>query len=169
MAKQYPDVHLSPGYEFDQGDNKWSLGLTITLPVLNQNRGGIAEAEAKRLEAGETFLALQARVMAEIDRAQAAYEAALRKSAETQTLVADLEKQEQSAKALLEAGEISKSDLTALRLQLSVTSLARLDAFVKSLQALGQLEEALQSPFNVPESAWQNPPQRTSTMTPTYP
>jgi outer membrane protein TolC len=59
VAKQYPDVHLSPGYEFDQGDNKWSLGLTVTLPVLNQNRGGIAEAEARRLESGETFLALQ--------------------------------------------------------------------------------------------------------------
>jgi len=26
IAKQYPDITLSPGYEFDQGDNKWSLG-----------------------------------------------------------------------------------------------------------------------------------------------
>jgi outer membrane protein, heavy metal efflux system len=162
VAKQYPDVHLSPGYEFDQGDNKWSLGLTVTLPVLSQNRGGIAEAEAKRLEARETFLALQARVMAEIDRAQAAYEAALRKAAAAQALVVDLEKQEQSAGAMLEAGEISKNELAALRLQLSVTSLARLDAFVKSHQALGQLEEALQTPFDFPKSAWQSPPQRTS-------
>jgi outer membrane protein, heavy metal efflux system len=169
VAKQYPDVHLSPGYEFDQGDNKWSLGLTVTLPVLNQNRGGIAEAEARRLESGEIFLALQARVMAEIDRAQAAYEAALRKAAATQTLVTDLEKQEQSARAMLDAGEISKSELAVLRLQLSVTSLARLDAFVKSHQALGQLEDALQTPFNVSDSAWQSPPQRTSPMPPANP
>ncbi len=26
IAKQYPDVHLNPGYEYDQGDNKWGLG-----------------------------------------------------------------------------------------------------------------------------------------------
>ena len=137
--------------------------------MLNQNRGGIAEAEARRLESGETFLALQARVMAEIDRAQAAYEAALRKAAATQSLVTDLEKQEQSARAMLEAGEISKSELAVLRLQLSVTSVTRLDAFVKSHQALGQLEEALQTPFTVPDSTWQSPPQRTSPMPPANP
>src|SRR5262249_13169363 len=38
IAKQYPDVHLQPGYEFDQGDSKWSLGFTVDLPVLNQNQ-----------------------------------------------------------------------------------------------------------------------------------
>src|SRR5262249_22495912 len=48
IAKQYPDVHLQPGYEFDQGDSKWSLGLTVELPVLNQNQGPIAEAKARR-------------------------------------------------------------------------------------------------------------------------
>ena len=169
IAKQYPDVHLSPGYEFDQGDNKWSLGLTVTLPVLNQNRGGIGEAEARRLEAREAFLALQAKVMAEIDRALAGYEVALRKAATAQALVADLEKQERSTRAMLEAGEISKSELAALRLQLSVTALARLDAFVKSHQALGQLEEALRTPLNVPESAWQSLPQRTAAVTPPNP
>ncbi len=48
IAKQYPDVHLQPGYQFDQGDSKWSLGLTVELPVLNQNQGPIAEAKARR-------------------------------------------------------------------------------------------------------------------------
>src|SRR5262249_30723508 len=33
IAKQYPDVHFSPGYQFDQGDNKWSLGITFDLPI----------------------------------------------------------------------------------------------------------------------------------------
>ena len=41
-----PDVHLNPGYQFDQGDNKWSIGLTFDLPILNQNQGPIAEAKA---------------------------------------------------------------------------------------------------------------------------
>ena len=71
IAKQYPDVHLQPGYQFDQGDSKWSLGLTVELPVLHQNQGPIAEAKARRQEAAARFNALQARVMAEIDRAVA--------------------------------------------------------------------------------------------------
>lgn len=46
IAKQYPDIHLNPGYEYDQGDNKWGVGLSLELPVLNQNQGPIAEADA---------------------------------------------------------------------------------------------------------------------------
>ena len=41
IAKQYPDIHLNPGYQLDGGANKWGLGLGITLPILNQNQGAI--------------------------------------------------------------------------------------------------------------------------------
>ena len=61
IARQYPDLHLNPGYEFDQADSKWALGLSIELPLLNQNQGPIAEAEARRLESAARFESLQAR------------------------------------------------------------------------------------------------------------
>jgi outer membrane protein TolC len=150
IAKQYPDVHFNPGYEFDQGDNKWSLGLSVTLPVLNHNLGAIAEANAKRAERAAKFNALQARVLAEIDRAVAGYRASLQKQADADALLGRLQKQEQRAQAMFDAGEISKGDLAALRLQLSASALARLDALVKSQQALGQLEDALQCPLDLP-------------------
>jgi len=67
IAKQYPDVHLGPGYSWDQGEIKWSLGFTITLPVLNRHQGPIAEAEARRTEAAVSFSALQAQVIGELD------------------------------------------------------------------------------------------------------
>ena len=51
IARQYPDVQIGPGYEFDQSENKWALGLSVTLPVFNQNRGAIATAEADRAQA----------------------------------------------------------------------------------------------------------------------
>lgn len=38
-ARQYPDAHLNPGYEFDQGDNKWILGLSLELPLRTPNGG----------------------------------------------------------------------------------------------------------------------------------
>lgn len=47
IAKQYPDVHLGTGYEWDQGDSKWKLfSVGVELPVLNRNQGPIAEARA---------------------------------------------------------------------------------------------------------------------------
>jgi cobalt-zinc-cadmium efflux system outer membrane protein len=157
IARQYPDIHLGPGYEYDQGDNKWSVGLPLTLPV-NRNRGAIAEAQAQRAEAGARFNALQARVLGEIDLAVAGYRAARRKQADASAMLADLTQQEKVARAMLDAGEISGSDLAALRLQLSVSALARLDALVQAQRAAGQLEDAIQSPLGLPPSVWQNAP-----------
>src|SRR5207237_3939142 len=69
IAKQYPDVHLQPGYQYDEGDSKWTLGIVADLPIFHQNQGLIAEAKARREEAAARFNALQVRVLAEIDRA----------------------------------------------------------------------------------------------------
>jgi len=158
IARQYPDVHLGPGYQYDQGDNKWSLGLTVTLPVLNQNQGPIAEAQAKRAEAAASFNALQARVVGEIDGAVASYRAALEKQSDADGLLANLQQQEKRARAMFDTGEISKSELAGLRLQLGASALARLEAVTKSQQALGQLEDALQSPLGLSATVWQTWP-----------
>jgi outer membrane protein TolC len=163
IAKQYPDIHLGPGYQYDQGNNKWSLGLTVTLPVLNQNQGAIAEAQAKRAESAARFNALQARVLAAIDLAGAGYRVARQKLADADGLLANLQKQENTARAIFEVGEISKSELAGLQLQLSTSALARLGALVQSQQALGALEDALQSPLNLPATAWQASPRMAET------
>ena len=74
IAKQYPDIHLNTGYEYDQGLQKWGLlGFGVELPLLNRNEGPIAEAEARRKQAAARFEALQARVIADLDRALAVY------------------------------------------------------------------------------------------------
>jgi outer membrane protein TolC len=162
IARQYPDLHLGPGYQYDQGDDKWSLAITLTLPILNQNQGAIAEAKAKRAESAARFEALQAGVLSEIDRAVAGYRVALNKRADADQLLARLQKQERRSRAMFDAGEISKGELVALRLQLSASALARLDALVKSQQALLQLEDALQAPLSLPESVWQTAPRASS-------
>jgi outer membrane protein TolC len=36
IARQYPDLHLGPGYQMDQAANKWTLGLPVALPVFNR-------------------------------------------------------------------------------------------------------------------------------------
>ncbi len=160
VAKQYPDIHLNPGYEFDQSDNKWGVGLGIELPALNQNRGPIAEAEARRGESAASFNALQARVFAEVDRALAAYHAAVEKSAAADSLVVSLEKQEQTLRARLDAGDVSRSEVIAGQVELVSARLAQADAVGKAQQALGQLEVALQSPLQFPPSLLENSPRK---------
>ncbi|HEU6449612.1 MAG TPA: TolC family protein, partial [Verrucomicrobiae bacterium] len=104
IAKQYPDIHIGPGYELDQTDNKWSLGVSVDLPILNHNQGGVAEAKANRAKAAAHFLTVQANAISEIDSAIAGYEAALKKSATAKKLSVDLQKQLNSVRAQAQAG-----------------------------------------------------------------
>lgn len=153
IAKQYPDVHLNPGYELDQTDNKWTLGLTLELPVLNQNQGGIAEAKAKRAQAAAHFLTVQANAISEIDTALAAYDAALKKSATAKNLLEDLQKQLDSVRAQAQLGEADALALANAEASYATGAQNQLDALAKAQQALGQLEDAVQSPVTLSADA----------------
>lgn len=146
IARQYPDIHLNPGYQLDQTDNKWALGLTIELPVLNRNQGPIAEAEARRGESAARFHALQARVLSEIEQAAAGYRVSAKKVASAEALDRDLTALLRAAQGMLEAGEISRIELAQRQLEFTAAALAQLDALVKAQESLGALEDALQSP-----------------------
>src|SRR5205809_1751524 len=82
ISKQYPDVQIGPGYTYEEKNNFFTLGLSITLPIFNRNQGPIAEAAARRKEAAAAFLEKQAQVIAGSERALALYVAALKELAE---------------------------------------------------------------------------------------
>ena len=146
IAKQYPDLHVSPGYAFDQGENKYSLGLSLTLPVLNQNRGPIAEAVAKRREAAAGFTSAQAKVIGEIDQALASFRGARRKLDTAEALLASQRKRQQAAEASFKAGATDRLELLQTQLELTNGELSRAGALFEAQTAIGQLEEALQHP-----------------------
>ena len=146
IAKQYPDLHLNPGYAFDQGEDKFTLGLSLTLPVLNQNRGPIAEAVGKRREAAASFAAVQAKVIGEIDQALASYRGARRKLDTAESLLATQRKRQQAAQASFNAGATDRLELLQTQLESTNGELSRAGALIEAQTALGQLEEALQHP-----------------------
>jgi len=149
IAKQYPDLTLGPDYQLDQTDNKWTLGLSLVLPLLSRNKGPIAEAEARRAETAARFQALQAGVINKIEVATSSCRSAVEKAKAAAELLANLKKQEVSAKARYEIGDISKLELLGIELEIASNALARLDALVKAQQAIGDLENAMQSPLDL--------------------
>jgi outer membrane protein TolC len=157
IARQYPNIHLNPGYQLDQTDNKWTLGLTVELPVLNQNQGPIAEAEAKRAEAAARFNALQARVLSEIDQAVAGYRASLKKAAAAEALNRELAEQLRRAQGMLEAGEISRVELAQRQLEFTTAALAQQAALLNAQESLGALEDAMQIPAELSAVNEQSP------------
>jgi len=152
IAKQFPDVHLNPGYQYDQGDNKWSVGLTFDLPILNQNQGPIAEAKARRELAAAKFLQLQAQVIAEIDRAVAGSRVAEEQFKTGNALFESEQQQQKSAQAQLEVGAANQLDFVGAQVELNSALLAQLENEAQLQTALGQLEDALQNPLTLSNS-----------------
>jgi outer membrane protein TolC len=164
IAKQYPDINIGPGYQLDQVDVKWTLGLNLLLSLFNRNRGPIAEAEARRSEAAASFQALQAGVIGEVEAAVSSCRSAADRVATAAAMLAGLEKLEATAKERYQLGEISKLELLSLQLELAASRLSRLDALVKAQQAIADLEAAMQAPLDL-ERLVLAPPTRTSGQT----
>lgn len=146
LARQYPDVNVMPGYDYNSGQNRWHLGLNVQLP-LNQNRGPIAEAEARRTTAEKRFLKQQAAVQGELDIALAAYHASRAKAATAAQLAQEADAASETTKKMVEAGNVSALELTRRRIEASAAKVALMAATLEAQTAAGALEDAMQSPL----------------------
>jgi cobalt-zinc-cadmium efflux system outer membrane protein len=144
VKNQYPDVHLSPGLGWDQGAFKWTIGAAAELPLFNRHEGAIARAEAERARAAAQLLALQARVLADLQlartaerNARARLEAATRVLASRETLLAAARKQ-------FDAGEIDRLTLRLQELESAAAAIDREDARYDVAAAMVELEAAVE-------------------------
>ncbi|MBI1896164.1 MAG: TolC family protein [Acidobacteria bacterium] len=148
VARQYPDIHLGPGYVFEEGFNRYVFPVSLSpLPVFHRNRGPIAVAEAQRQQIARQFVALQARAIGEFDHALAQYRAALGEYEEARTLVAVQQDREAAARRALAIGEGDRLSVATARLQTITSGSVRLDALVRARTALAALEDAVQQPL----------------------
>jgi cobalt-zinc-cadmium efflux system outer membrane protein len=172
IARQYPDLHLGPGYSWNSGsagDNQWELGLTVELPVLNQNQGLIAEAEARRTVAAATFNALQAKVITDIDRATAAWQVARENVSMLESMAAAQKNQSDAVAAQVQAGASDQVDLLNSQIELAAGELAQLDGHVKLQQSFAALEDAVQRPLATLKPSIIEQSQRPQAMTQNQP
>lgn len=149
IAKQYPDLDIGAGYQLDQVVNKWTLGLNVILPIFNRNKGPIAEAEAARTAAAAQFLALQSRVLAEVDGAAVSYRSAVETVAEAEAMLGRLEQREASIRKAYGLGAISKLEVLGAGIEVAAGRLARIESLASAQQAAGELENAVQNPLDM--------------------
>ena len=150
VARQYPDVHLGPGYTFDQGIRKPGFDFSgIELPLFNRNDGPIAQARARRQEAAANVTRAQAKAWAELDAGLADYRlarAALREAPR------QLDVQRKQLAGARHAFELGEEDRVALALERKTELAARLAVLAASAQvqqALGRIEDAVQHPVPI--------------------
>jgi len=149
LARQYPDVVLSPGYTFEEGFARYVLGAALQpVALFHRNQGPIAVAEAQRLEAAARFEALQAQAIGDMERALVQYHAALEEWSDANDRLIGVQRdREDAARRALAAGEGDRLSLATVRLQTVTAARARLDALTRVQTALGALEDAMQQPL----------------------
>jgi cobalt-zinc-cadmium efflux system outer membrane protein len=147
IIDQFPNVSLGPGYEYDQGDNKWHLSGSAELPIFNQNQGPIAQASANRREAAARFIALQAQIVGAIDSAVASYRAATRTLSTADSLLASERTHLREVSKSFSAGAVGRIALLSAQVELATIEVSRFEAAVRQRQAIGALEDALQRPL----------------------
>lgn len=153
IAKQYPEIHIGPGYTYDHGIAKLPFNLGLVLPSSDLNRAAIAQAEAKRTEAGRSLEAVQAAVLGGVDQAWATLRAA--RTTETSARERDLpvaRRLADVARRGAAAGETDRVDDLGAQATLIDAELAVLDARRAAVTAGIDLEDALRAPFDPPET-----------------
>ncbi|MGC9261287.1 MAG: TolC family protein [Phycisphaerae bacterium] len=147
IARQYPDIHLGPGYSFNQGANEFTLGFTMALPIFNQNQGAIAAANAQRLVIADELKQKQTTVITQIRAALSQYRSALRQLRAAQSIERQARMQLRATRRAFKAG--AKSRLAVVESQLTQNTFAQdaLQAKLSTVLALGNLEALLEKPL----------------------
>lgn len=149
VAKQYPDIHLGPGYTYDTGTRRIAFGLAgISLPIFDQNQGGIREAESKREEAAARTCALQDKIIGALDQALTHYRTTLVALHLADEQLASAKKVLTEQTAGFSVGQTDRLALTAAKADYETKEMSRLDALVATQRAAAAIEDAMQHPLN---------------------
>lgn len=158
VARQYPQITVSPGYTWERGLVKIPVALGLALPPLDGNHRAIAAAQAARSEAARRLDAAVFTAAAAIDASLAEARAASAALADVRTRELPLAQRLAAAATRgLAAGSTNRVDWAAAQAGALEAALAELDALARVHAADAALENALRRPVDGPELAirWQ--------------
>ena len=146
VRNQFPNIQIGPGYEYDQGDDKWSVGVSLELPILTRHRGSIATAEGMRAEKAAKFDGVQTRLINAAESAVTRYESLLQNVHTADTLIDRISELVEQQDELHRIGELNRLDLIDIRLRLNSASLGLLASRLEAFGAMSDIEDAIQLP-----------------------
>jgi outer membrane protein TolC len=147
IARQYPDLALSPGYHFEPTDLIWSVGLALALPVFHRNEARIAESEARRQVQAEAVRAVQSRAVGEVDSAASRLRLA---RTELQRALADREaaaRRQRAIEGRFDRGGADRRDRVLARIEGVSAAQREREARHELALAASRVEDSLQRPL----------------------
>lgn len=148
LARQWPEIVLKPGYSWDQGDNRWSLGVAINLPPGGDNRAPIEQARARRDLEAVRVSELQKAALARLEVTRQGASAAQIQLELAEAALRDTREQRARTERRFEAGDADRIERLTARLVEQEATRRLDDARAARWLALGELEDALQRPLD---------------------
>jgi cobalt-zinc-cadmium efflux system outer membrane protein len=145
IERQYPDITLSPGFIFDQGDKIWALATSWVLPVFHHNEAQINEALAKRQVLQKEFQVLQSNLIHELAKKQHRYFALTNSLQQAEALVNELKEREGIFQKQYDSGYTGKLDLLRNQLETLRAKRAHFEIRVSVNKSLAELEDLIQT------------------------
>jgi outer membrane protein TolC len=149
IARQYPDISLNPGMNYNQGDREWRLGLKMELPLFHQNQGAIAQAEVRRRAQAERCLVLQTQILNQIETTVLNYNNAMDRFAAADAALDSANEIVQFTKLNHAAGVSSLLDVAVAESAQAQSSIGKAQAAATLQKAVTELEFAIQLPVNI--------------------
>jgi outer membrane protein TolC len=147
IAKQIPDISLSPGIAFEYGDSIWSLGFSTLLGLTNKMQIQIEEAKQLREVEGLQFEALQSKIISDLNQAYSNYVANKTKLDQTIIQEKNQSQQFQKLQKQFDAGLIDRLELKQARLNNIILQQQVSDAKFDLLKATNVIEDMMQHPI----------------------
>lgn len=148
VAKQIPDISLSPGYAYEFGDRVWSLGFATLLNLLQQQPKFIKEAEQLRAIEGAKFEAVQASAIAQTNAAWSQYEAAKASYQNAKEMLSAQLAHVQKIQKQFDTGLVDRVALTQAQLNLHLAEQDVNTSAFEVQRQYAQLENIVQRPLS---------------------
>ena len=153
VRKQYPDLHIGPGYGREDGQDQVLLGLSIPIPILNANRQRIAEARAQRELAQVGFEATLEQTFAALRAAEVRLVAASRRRQTLETEIVPLvDAQYTDARQVARLGEVNTLVLLESLTRQQEAKVGLVEAARDEALAAIDLDELIGPPSSPPTS-----------------
>ena len=148
LLRQWPEIVLKPGWAWDQGDRRWSLGVGLTLPAVGGNQQAINLARAQRDAEAAEFAVLQQQALSELDAAQLAAQLATGRQRQASLDLEAAQAHIRRSQQRLNAGSIDRLVWLDSRAEAHQAQARWIDALAAGLAARAALEDAMQRPLD---------------------
>lgn len=154
LAQRVPNLSIGPGYSFDQGVKKWSLGLSVDLPIFDRRQGPIAEAVARRGVIEAQLRQVETRALSDAALAGTRYASARDRLQAQMEAMKQQQARFDTARRAYDLGGTDRGDLLAAELEALQARIFAVDAWAEAQRARLAMEDAFQKPLDGAEQPY---------------